>query len=379
MPVAVALWSTVVKPGQSVSVIPQGDLVITNAALGIKLADSNGRTSIKLTYTRPVKVDDSDEEEDGDEAALVETVLCSLTPGKIEHCILNLTFEEDDEFLLEVVGKNEVYLTGNYIDQAPDQVPYNDDDDDDESEQEGEYALDEVSSDVEINPADIVGLPIDEDEDEDAGRFEEVVSEEEAEVEKSAKRRRVSDATEQDAPTSDKLSKKAKKLKAENGAAVPAPTGTDAEASKKGKKNKKKKGEDAKESHPQTGEDKESEPRQKQGDKGNMRELPGGLQIRDAKPGEGPQAKKGVRLSMRYVGKLPNGKVFDSNTTGKPFTFRLGAGEVIKGWDEGIAGMKVGGERLLIVPPSLAYGNKTMDGIPSNSTLRFEVKLVGMK
>jgi len=306
-------------------------------------------------------------------------VLCSLTPGKIEHCILNLTFEEDDEFLLEVVGKNEVYLTGNYIDQAPDQVPYNDDDDDDESEQEGEYALDEVSSDVEINPADIVGLPIDEDEDEDAGRFEEVVSEEEAEVEKSAKRRRVSDATEQDAPTSDKLSKKAKKLKAENGAAVPAPTGTDAEASKKGKKNKKKKGEDAKESHPQTGEDKESEPRQKQGDKGNMRELPGGLQIRDAKPGEGPQAKKGVRLSMRYVGKLPNGKVFDSNTTGKPFTFRLGAGEVIKGWDEGIAGMKVGGERLLIVPPSLAYGNKTMDGIPSNSTLRFEVKLVGMK
>jgi FK506-binding nuclear protein len=156
-------------------------------------------------------------------------------------------------------------------------------------------------------------------------RFEEVVSEEEAEVEKSAKRRRVSDATEQDAPTSDKLSKKAKKLKAENGAAVPAPTGTDAEASKKGKKNKKKKGEDAKESHPQTGEDKESEPRQKQGDKGNMRELPGGLQIRDAKPGEGPQAKKGVRLSMRYVGKLPNGKVFDSNTTGKPVRLRVAA------------------------------------------------------
>ena len=74
------------KPGQSVSVIPQGDLVITNAALGVKLADSNGRTSVKLTYTRPVKVDDeSDEEEDGDEAALVETVLCSLTPGKVCH------------------------------------------------------------------------------------------------------------------------------------------------------------------------------------------------------------------------------------------------------------------------------------------------------
>ena len=150
-------------------------------------------------------------------------------------------------------------------------------------------------------------------------RFEEVDPEEEAEVEKkSVKRPREPDAIEQDAPTGDKLSKKAaKKLKAENGAAVPAPTGTDGETSKKGKKDKKKKG-DAKDSHPQAGEDKESESKQKQGDKGSMRELPGGLKIQDAKLGEGPQAKKGVRLSMRYVGKLPNGKVFDSNTKGKP-------------------------------------------------------------
>ncbi|KAH9061294.1 hypothetical protein EDB87DRAFT_411120 [Lactarius vividus] len=392
MPVAVALWSIVVKPGEAVSVIPQGDLVITNAALGTELADSHGRTSVKLTYTRPVKIDDdSDEEEEEEEgAAQVETVLCSLTPGKIEQSILNLTFEEDDEFLLEVVGKNEVYLTGNYIgkanilsfvnvvnfiwvDQAPDQVPYNA-----ESEQEDEYALDEVSSDVEMDPADMVGIPSDEDEDDDAGRFEQVVSEEESGLEKSAKRPRESNATEQDAPTSDKPSKKAKKLKAENGAAVPVSTGTDGEASKKGKKDKKKKG-DAKESHPQTGEDKESESKPKQSDLGGIRELPSGLKIQDAKLGEGPQAKKGVKLSMRYVGKLPNGKIFDSNTKGKPFTFRLGAGEVIKGWDEGITGMKVGGERLLIVPPSLAYGNRKTDEIPPNSTLRFEVKVVGMK
>ncbi|KAH9040753.1 hypothetical protein EDB85DRAFT_1925274 [Lactarius pseudohatsudake] len=374
MPVAVALWSIVVKPGEAVSVIPQGDLVITNAALGTELADSHGRTSVKLTYTRPVKVDDDSDEEEEEGAAQVETVLCSLTPGKIEQSILNLTFEEDDEFLLEVVGKNEVYLTGNYIDQAPDQVPYND-----ESDQEDEYALDEVSSDVEMDPADMVGLPSDEDEDEDAGRFEEVLPEEESGLEKSAKRPRESNATEQDAPASDKPSKKAKKLKAENGAAVPAPTGTDGDPSKKSKKDKKKKGGDAKESHPQTGEDKESESKPKQSDLGGMRELPGGLKIQDAKLGDGPQAKKGVKLSMRYVGKLSNGKIFDSNTKGKPFTFRLGAGEVIKGWDEGIAGMKVGGERLLIVPPSLAYGNRKTDGIPLNSTLRFEVKVVDMK
>jgi FK506-binding nuclear protein len=79
----------VVKPGQAVSVVPQSDLVITNATLGAELADSTGRTSVKLTYTRPIKItsDDEDEnkedDEDDDEAAEVEIVLCSFTPGKV--------------------------------------------------------------------------------------------------------------------------------------------------------------------------------------------------------------------------------------------------------------------------------------------------------
>ncbi|KAI0305746.1 hypothetical protein B0F90DRAFT_1700692 [Multifurca ochricompacta] len=377
MPIAVALWSVVINPGQPVSVIPQGDLVITNAALGTELADSTGRTSVKLTYTRPIKVtsDDEDEEdEDNDQDAQVESVLCSFTPGKIEQCTLNLTFEEDDEFLLEVVGNNEVHLSGNYIDQAPDQVPYND-----ESEPESDYALDEVSSDVELNPEEAVDLPSD-DEEEDEGRFEEVKSEHEAETTKSAKRRRESDAVEHDETTGDTLSKKkAKKLKAENGAAAPAPAGTGDEASKKSKKDKKAKKGEAKEGEPKKGENKEGESKTKQGDKANVRELANGLKIQDAKLGDGPQAKKGAKVFVRYIGKLPDGKVFDSNTKGKPFTFRLGAGEVIKGWDEGVAGMKVGGERLLIVPPSLGYGNRKMDAIPPNSTLRFEVKLIDMK
>jgi FK506-binding nuclear protein len=150
-------------------------------------------------------------------------------------------------------------------------------------------------------------------------RFEEVVSGEEAEVGKSAKRPRESNATEQDVPTGDKLSKKAKKkLKAENGAAVPAPApGPDGEASKKSKKEKKAKKGDAKEG-PLLGEVEESGPKQKQGDKGPMQELPNGLKIQDAKLGEGPQAKKGAKVSMRYIGKLLDGKVFDSNTKGKP-------------------------------------------------------------
>jgi FK506-binding nuclear protein len=78
-----------------VSIIPQSDLVITNAALGTKLADSTGRTSVKLTYTRPVKVDEEEEEDDEDEAALVETVLCSLTPGKVCHKLMSRVFSRD--------------------------------------------------------------------------------------------------------------------------------------------------------------------------------------------------------------------------------------------------------------------------------------------
>ena len=153
-------------------------------------------------------------------------------------------------------------------------------------------------------------------------RFEEIVSGEEAATKKSAKRPRESNTTEQDAPTGDKLSKKAKKkLKAENGAAVPAPTVPEGEASKKSKKDKKaKKGEDAKEDPPKPAEDNESGSKQKQEHQGDMQELSSGLKIQDHKIGEGPQAKKGARVSMRYVGKLTDadGKVFDSNTKGKP-------------------------------------------------------------
>lgn len=77
------------------SVIPPSDLVITNAALGAELADSTGRTSVKLTYTRPVKVDDDSDEEEEEEAAQVETVLCSLTPGKVCHKLISRVFLPD--------------------------------------------------------------------------------------------------------------------------------------------------------------------------------------------------------------------------------------------------------------------------------------------
>lgn len=83
---------------------------------------------------------------------------------------------------------------------------------------------------------------------------------------------------------------------------------------------------------------------------------------------------------MRYIGKLTTGKVFDSNTKGKPFTFKLGRGEVIKAWEEGVVGMKIGEERRLTAPPSLAYGaSGAPPDIPKNATLVFDIKLVDLK
>jgi FKBP-type peptidyl-prolyl cis-trans isomerase len=104
-----------------------------------------------------------------------------------------------------------------------------------------------------------------------------------------------------------------------------------------------------------------------------------GLKYSDLKKGDGAEAKKGKRVYVHYTGWLKNGKKFDSSLDRKePFDFRLGAGEVIKGWDEGVAGMKVGGKRKLIIPPELGYGERgTPDGaIPPNSELTFEVELL---
>ena len=98
------------------------------------------------------------------------------------------------------------------------------------------------------------------------------------------------------------------------------------------------------------------------------------------KEGAGDVAKAGDMVSVHYTGTLTNGSKFDSSRDrGQPFSFPLGAGQVIKGWDEGVAGMKVGGQRKLIIPPTLGYGSQDMGVIPPNSTLNFDVELLSVK
>ena len=104
------------------------------------------------------------------------------------------------------------------------------------------------------------------------------------------------------------------------------------------------------------------------------------LQIKEVKVGTGEVAKVGDGVSVHYRGTLLDGSVFDESKNRGPIQFRLGSGEVIKGWDEGVAGMKVGGKRQLTIPSALAYGPEGKPPtIPANATLKFDVELIELK
>jgi len=112
----------------------------------------------------------------------------------------------------------------------------------------------------------------------------------------------------------------------------------------------------------------------------NPTTTPSGLQYEDVVVGTGATPQKGQRVTVHYTGKFLDGKVFDSSVTrNQPFVFVIGVGQVIKGWDEGVATMKVGGKRNLLIPSALAYGSRGSGPISANTDLYFEVELIAVQ
>ncbi len=102
-----------------------------------------------------------------------------------------------------------------------------------------------------------------------------------------------------------------------------------------------------------------------------------GYAVQEVSVGTGALAEPGDKVTVHYIGRLTNGQVFDSSRdSNTPFSFTLGGGQVIRGWDEGLQGMREGGKRMLVIAPDYAYGNRAIGPIPANSTLVFEVELL---
>ncbi|KAF4975412.1 hypothetical protein FZEAL_7791 [Fusarium zealandicum] len=313
--------------------------------------------------------EESDEEEDSDDdseegADLENFVVCTLDTERNYQQPLDITVNHGEKVFFVVTGTHTIYLTGNYI---------MDDDEDDESEDEDDYDL----SPEELEEYGLAGGDSDESDELDGvndPRVQEIESEDEeapklVTVKKGKNKRAAEEAegldeliTKDDA----KLSKKQlKKLKNNKGDAVAADDKKDAKKvqfAKNLEQGPTGSTEKAKQAKPATGV-----------------KVVQGVTIDDRTIGNGRTVKNGDTVGVRYIGKLQNGQQFDANKKGKPFSFKAGKGQVIKGWDVGVVGMAIGGERRLTIPPSLAYGSRGLPGIPANSTLVFDVKLLEIK
>ncbi|KAM0748957.1 hypothetical protein T439DRAFT_382049 [Meredithblackwellia eburnea MCA 4105] len=382
MALILGTWSAIIEPGKTLSQTTTPAIQITNISFGPEIT-GNARSVVSIKYPEfdeddfdDEEDDEEDEDEDDDDSSPIklpklvtkEAVIAILKPDATEQVSVNISLVEDVEVVeFSATGPNAIHLVGHYIrqedfDQEPYDSEFDSDDDDDESIDSDLIDGEDIDEDDMEGISGLIGdSDDDEDDEEDKARFEELKES----VKSNPKKRQAEDddvaasllkSNDADATLSKNQKKKlAKKLKATDGSAAAPPAPAAAKEEKK-----------------------EAAPApKKEGPKPVT--LAGGLVILDSKKGDGPVAKSGKKVGVRYIGKLESGKIFDSNTKGAPLTFTLGRGEVIKGWDQGVAGMAVGGERRLTIPAALGYGKKGTQGIPGNATLIFDVKLVSLK
>ena len=348
-----AFWGCIVVKGKESAFVPPADgetmLHVSQACL-----DPNAKKSAKAVLM--LKSNDNG-----------PYAVCSLREGSTESMPLDLILDQYSEFTVE--GSCSVHLTGYFM--PKDEEDMYDEDEEDEMDpailgydaeglpifldEDGESDPD--TSDSEDNLLNILTSEgdIDEEEsseEEELGRQDviiEDVTEQEGKVEPKSKK------------TAIEKTKSDKKRKGEKVSEIEKDVNVEQKKDKKPKKEADQSADDGK--------------------KTKVKRYPNGFEIHELAYGKstGKLAKAGKRVSVRYIGRLKSGKVFDQTAGKKTFQFRLGVGEVIKGWDRGMEGMRVGDRRKLVIPPQMGYGSSKVGPIPPNSTLFFEVELVDVK
>lgn len=380
--VPLAVYGINVIPGEVTNAIdsyPSATVKITSVAVHPDSLDGKDTPTTLIMLKKRIvedednsEVEDSEEEnneeEEGDEDEIIEEfVVATLSPdGKTQQTV-DLIISPDEDIAFVATGSYRVDILGNYVTHPYD---FSENEDEGEYNSEDEYSDEYGSEDDEVDELDSEDDDLDSEDEayiqkalediEDSSDVEGKINELIGEV--SAKRNR---ATIEELPeeSEEKPAKETKKQKKEEAKKVAFKKDL-VEGPSASKKEQKKK-----EVSPPAPE------------KPKAKQLEGGVVIEDRTVGKGRQCKKGDKVGMRYIGKLKKNekKVFDKNVKGKPFVFNLGKGDVIKGWDIGVAGMAVGGERRIIIPSAYAYGKTALPGIPANSDLIFDVKLVSMK
>ena len=336
----------------------------------------------------------------GDEQAYA---VCALREGGTESVAVDLAMEEYAEFT--VVGNCPIHLTGYYM-------PLDDDEEDEEGLMPGygdDGDSDDFDMDFDDDPAllgyDASGLPIydgegdtdddDEGDEDDEDDSDDSVSDDSVSDDSDGPRGgnvlEIKDVT--DGASDEDSSGSEEDEDSEDGSGesdeeeaepVPAPAQKkqkpEPKTQQKPEPKTQQKPEPKTQQKPAAAATKKEEPVSET--KTKAKKYPNGFEIHDLKQGKasGKVAKAGKRVTMKYIGRLQkNGQVFDQTKGNATFKFRLGVGEVIKGWDRGVEGMRVGDRRKLVCPPSMAYGSSRTGPIPPNSTLVFEVELVDVR
>lgn len=381
--VPLAVYGINVIPGEVTNAIdsyPSATVKITSVAVHPDSLDGKDTPTTLIMLKKRIvegeensEVEDSEDEEnkkdeEGDEDEIIEEfVVATLSPAGKTQQTVDLIISPDEDIAFVATGSYRVDILGNYVTHPYD---FSENEDEGEYNSEDEYSDEYGSEDDEVDELDSEDDDLDSEDEayiqkalediEDSSDVEGKINELIGEV--AAKRNR---ATIEELPeeSEEKPAKETKKQKKEDAKKVAFKKDL-VEGPSASKKEQKKK---------------EVPPPAPQ--KPKAKQLEGGVVIEDRTVGKGRQCKKGDKVGMRYIGKLKKNekKVFDKNVKGKPFVFNLGKGDVIKGWDIGVAGMAVGGERRIIIPAAYAYGRTALPGIPANSDLIFDVKLVSMK